>query len=126
MFMKAIKMIAPVMISGSRIRTTTYRYLLFLVIVLITVSCNKEADRGVPEAITALTKVQNCNCEPYIDLYTWRNDATYISSCKGPACFCGVAYYDEEGTPLELPAGYSFADFLDEARFERNIWTCVQ
>ena len=99
---------------------------LFLTLsVLFVLSCNKEQNTNLPQSIVDLTKTSNCGCEPYIDLYTWRNDATYIMSCKGPACLCGIVYYDEKGVPLDMPPSYTFNDFSDEARFERNIWTCT-
>lgn len=111
----------------SRVRTGKLHCYLFLFLAVFSfASCQKEAGSAVPEAIIALTKEPNCTCESYIDLYTWRNDPTYIKSCKGPTCFCGIAYYDEKGAPLDTPPDYTFTDFLDEARYERNIWTCAQ
>jgi hypothetical protein len=102
-----------------------FAHFLFLTLSLLSItSCNKESNASLPQPIIDLTNTTNCGCEPFIDLYTWRNDATYVMSCKGPTCLCGVIYYDERGVQMEMPPGYTFNDFSDEARFERNIWTC--
>ncbi len=112
-----------------RVRNTISRYSFYALLVmtlsvLSVLSCNKEPNASLPQSIIDLTKNTDCGCAPYIDLYTWRNDATYITSCKGPACLCTVIYYDEKGLPIEMPPLYTFNDFLDEARFERTIWSC--
>lgn len=111
-------------VPTTMIRHQFYSFLVLTFSILAVVSCNKERSLSLPQSIVDLTKTTNCGCEPYIDLYTWRNDATYIMSCKGPTCLCGLIYYDEKGIPIEMPPLYTFNDFLDEARFERNIWTC--
>lgn len=89
----------------------------------IFVSCSKDID--VPEPIRQLTKTTSCNgCEPYVDAYRWRGSTVYIFSCKGPTCFCGVSYYDEDGLTLNMEAGYTFNEFRQESKLLKNIWTC--
>lgn len=99
-----------------------FLFTIFVPLLLIT-GCSKE-DLGLPAPLLALTESGACGCDPFIDEYVWKGETVYIYSCRGPNCNCMVLYYDQEGELFSQPTGYRFEDFLAEASFVRNVWTC--
>ena len=94
---------------------------------LFVCSCSKNNDRiDAPTAIKQLIvqKSIDCECDPFVDLYSWRNQSIYVFGDRGPACDSFPRYYDQNGNAVTMPANYNFDDFLQEARRIKNIWTC--
>ncbi|WP_336515832.1 hypothetical protein [Pollutibacter soli] len=104
------------------------KYLVALVcLIIFTFSCAKESEipEELPYAIKAYTEGNsNCGCEPFVDLYSWNKQFVYLIFCKGPACNCAPVYYNEAGELLTMADGYSFDQFRDDAKFEKNVWNC--
>lgn len=104
----------------------------FVTISLLAFSCDKQGSKpGHKPGDKLPTKVQefisgstNCTCEPFVDLYFWKEQYVYVFSCKGPVCNCITLFSDEKGGTPQMAPGYKIDDFKADARFERNIWTC--
>ena len=101
---------------------------LIIISVITTIfACSKKNDTpaDLPPAIKTFTEgTTDCGCEPFVDLYDWRDQLVYVINCKGPACNCAVVYYDEEGVFLTMADGYSFDQFRADAKFRQHVWDC--
>lgn len=89
-------------------------------------SCSKEnKTKQLPLSIQQLIDSnKSCDCLPYINEYEWQNKMVYVSSCKGPACNCSTSYYDETGKQIKFDPTYNFDNFLAEAKYIKNVWSC--
>jgi hypothetical protein len=100
---------------------------LFVVLLVIsfTITSCKKADVETPEPIKELiARFENCSCEPYIDLYSWKGQKVYVLAYKGPACNWIPGYFNEEGQPIGMENGYTLQEFVEDSWFLKRVWTC--
>lgn len=97
--------------------------------VLTLFSCSKKDGEGTELPATIQQQIDestDCTCDPYIKLYSWRGQPVYLRGYTGPVCNWTPAYYNENGKPIFMAAGYMLDQFLAEAQFIKTIWQCSE
>jgi len=111
-------------ILKSKLNAILKACLSFVISIVFFYSCSKDKI-DAPDAIKALiAKYTNCECEPFIDEYTWRREIVYLSACGGALCNCKTLYYDKDGTEFQMDSGYTPDNFRQEATLLKHTWTC--
>jgi hypothetical protein len=88
-------------------------------------SCKKQVSENLPAPLEEIKRLSgNCVCDPYINLYTWRNQPVYLLGYAGPACSWIPTYYNEKGEIITMPVGYTVDMFAAESRLVKNVWRC--
>ena len=103
-------------------------YVSFAMLSMVLISCSKDVlnkEPEIPVAIQALIDSnKECNCDPYIDQYLWRSKTVFVVAARGPFCDTQTLYYDENGTEIKMPDGYTLEKFRSEGTLVKNVWTC--
>ncbi|WP_028298546.1 hypothetical protein [Olivibacter sitiensis] len=102
-------------------------FILLGFMVLATLSCSKNEDdpyAELPAPLQAMVAESGCACEPYINLYKWRDQQVFVLLFRGPACNWRPTYYDSRGNSIEMEEGYTLDDFINEAEKIKTVWTC--
>lgn len=92
---------------------------------LASCSKNNETPTEVPASLqTLIDNNNNCICDPYIDLYTWRGQEVFLLAHKGPTCNWFPGYFDTNGDIIQMETNYTLDQFLGESTLVRKIWEC--
>ena len=85
----------------------------------------------LPQTISDLTKDfevnhADCNCHPFINQYTWRNQNIYVLAYNdaldiGYICDWVPGYYDSNGQKFTVESGYFYQDFLKDSHLTKEI-----
>lgn len=89
---------------------------------------DKQLSENLPSEVLERMNDPNCSCNPYVDLYKWRQKYIYFfgfsgSGPSGLLCSWVARYVDQEGNELELNQ-QEMAQFNEEAEFEKTVWVC--
>ena len=116
-------------VKNRKIPKAIPKFLLVIILIMSSFyfSCSKD-NTSMPDAINKLIstlKSQNpdCECNPFMNQYSWENKTVYVSSCGGPACDCIATFYDSAAQKINLDSS-SYQQFFQQSKFVKNVWTC--
>ncbi|HUP11697.1 MAG TPA: hypothetical protein VM187_05785, partial [Niastella sp.] len=91
-------------------------------------ACKKSKSLHVEEELIGKMKAENitCICDPYLKKYEWTGRTVYLKYMSGPSCNGIPVYYNSTGERLVLPNGTTFDEFLAEATFITELWSCKE
>lgn len=91
-------------------------------------SCSKDATEPPPALMTLIdlvhTQNPDCTCAPTLNEYYWKNKTVYVVEYKASNCNSYPLLFNDTAEEMELPAGYSFNEFLLESRLVKTAWQC--
>lgn len=90
-------------------------------------SCESDTHEGLPAPLrNELDQFENCSCNPVAKEYRWRSETVYVVGGGGPSCVWVPVFYNSAGIRFDLPEGYTFFKFYEDAKFVRTVWTCQE
>lgn len=103
---------------------TRLLYLLTMAVCLFT-AC-KKSKSGIEDELIARVKEENpdCTCDPFISKFKYKGTIVYMQGVAGPACSSVPIFYSANGEQMDLPQGMTYAEFIAECIFIRNVWSC--
>lgn len=96
---------------------------IILIFILFSSCSKKQVD--IPILLkNQIQTYEECHCNPLINQYIWNKKVVYVQTSNAPNCDTENLFYDEFGVQFQLQSNMKFEEFLKEANFIKNVWTC--